>query len=242
MKTSIKLARFFKKVFLFGKLHYIFAPFENVFRNAAYLSKLSKFAYENKAITTCNDFPTWKFDYTRREKAYDFIIENYIKNEAIQYLEFGVCGGNSFKWWLQHLTNKESSFHGFDTFEGLPEDWGPFKKGDMGTNSQIPDVNDQRAHFYKGLFQQTFPNFVNKLSTTNKKIIHLDADLYSSTLYILTSIAPYLQNGDIVIFDEFLVPTHEFLAFENFTKSYYINLQLIAAANNYYFAAFEVKK
>jgi hypothetical protein len=41
-------------------------------------------------------------------------------------------------------------------------------------------------------------------------------------------------------FDEFAVPNHEFKAFHDFVQSYYTNLELIAAANNYYFAAFKV--
>ena len=68
----------------------------------------------------------------------------------------------------------------------------------------------------------------------------MDADLYSATLYSLTSIAPFLKKDDIIFFDEFAVPTHEFKAFYDFLQSYYINLELIAAANNYYFAAFKV--
>ena len=69
----------------------------------------------------------------------------------------------------------------------------------------------------------------------------MDADLYSSTLYVLSSLAPYLKSGDIIFFDEFAVPTHEFRAYLDFTESYYIDLELIGAANNYYFAAFRVK-
>ena len=42
----------------------------------------------------------------------------------------------------------------------------------------------------------------------------MDADLYSSTLYVLTMLAPYLKAGDIVMFDEFTVPRHEYLAFK----------------------------
>jgi len=68
----------------------------------------------------------------------------------------------------------------------------------------------------------------------------MDADLYSATLYVLTSIAPLLKKDDIIFFDEFAVPTHEFKAYLDFVQSYYINLELIAAANNYYFAAFKV--
>ena len=68
----------------------------------------------------------------------------------------------------------------------------------------------------------------------------LDADLYSATLYVLTSIAPFLKKDDIILFDEFAVPTHEFKAYYEFVQSFYIKMDLIAAANNYYFSAFKV--
>jgi hypothetical protein len=68
----------------------------------------------------------------------------------------------------------------------------------------------------------------------------LDADLFSSTLFTLTSLAPFLKKGDIILFDEFVVPTHEYLAYQQFIESYYIKLELIGVANNYYFVAFKV--
>jgi hypothetical protein len=69
----------------------------------------------------------------------------------------------------------------------------------------------------------------------------MDADLYSSTLYVLTMLAPFLHEGDIIMFDEFTVPRHEFLAFKNFSESFYLKFEMIAAANNYFFIAFKLK-
>jgi len=43
------------------------------------------------------------------------------------------------------------------------------------------------------------------------------------------------------MFDEFTVPRHEYLAFKNFRESYYLDFELIAAANNYFFVAFRLK-
>ncbi len=51
----------------------------------------------------------------------------------------------------------------------------------------------------------------------------------------------FLKKDDIIFFDEFVVPTHEFMAYQHFINSYYCNLELIGAANNYYFVAFKVK-
>ncbi|MFC0771448.1 TylF/MycF/NovP-related O-methyltransferase [Terrimonas alba] len=204
------------------------------------MSRLSRWAHEQKNKSSFNDFFAYKSDYNKRFSLYQHITSAETKNEPIEYLEFGVAGGSSFKWWVEHNTNPQSRFHGFDTFEGLPEAWGPFKAGDMSTGSKQPDIKDARVKFYKGLFQQTLPGFIQQYNSTNRKLIHMDADLYTSTLFTLTSLAPLLKKGDIILFDEYLVPSHEFLAFDNFIKSYYINTEFIGAANNYLFTAFKI--
>ena len=88
--------------------------------------------------------------------------------------------------------------------------------------------------------QPALTDFIKTFDNTNKTVLMLDADLYSATLYTLASFAPYLKKGDIIFFDEFVVPTHEFMAYENFIKAWYFDLELIGAANNYYFVAFKV--
>ena len=168
------------------------------------------------------------------------LIETEKLNEAIDYIEFGVSKGDSFRWWVHNITDPGARFYGFDTFTGLPEDWGTFKKGDMANNNKPPEVNDERCKFYQGLFQQTLPGFMNTYSPNNRRVIHMDADLYTSTLYTLTSITPILQKGDIVIFDEFNVPMHEFKAFIEWTEAYYIRYEVLGAVNNFYQVAFKI--
>jgi hypothetical protein len=72
------------------------------------------------------------------------------------------------------------------------------------------------------------------------KIIHMDADLYTSTLFVLTSVSPVLRKGDIIIFDEFNVPMHEFKAFSEWISSYYIKYEVIGAGNNFYQIAIRI--
>lgn len=109
--------------------------------------------------------------------------------------------------------------------------------------AQIPIFNDSRFEFFKALFQDTLPNFLQnkKIRKETKKIIHLDADLFSSTLFVLTSLSPYLKKGDILVFDEFNVPNHEFFAFKVFSDSYYIKTRIIGAVNNYYQVALMIE-
>jgi O-methyltransferase len=234
------IIRYIKIIFIRLRLHKVFNPFSSVLSNIYYLSKLSEWAAQNKDVAF-NDFPS-KWDYEKRYPLYKKILENEgLFDRPIHYLEFGVAGGQSFKWFLKENKHEQSCFSGFDTFTGLPEDFGVYKKGMFNTQNQVPLINDTRGNFYQGLFQQTLPLFLNSFENDKKKIIMLDADLYSATLFVLTSFAPLLSKGDIIFFDEFSVPTHEYKAFHEFQQAYpHINLQLIGAANNFYFTAFKV--
>ena len=165
-----------------------------------------------------------------------------LDSSSIDYFEFGVSGGHSFKWWLDHNKNSDSKFYGFDTFEGLPEAFGPFGKGSMAVAIESLHINDPRASFYKGLFQDTLIPFLEQYKGEKKKLIHLDADLFSATLFSLSQLYRFLNDGDILLFDEFAVPKHEFMAFKIFTESFYVNYEVIGAANNYLFLAVKIKK
>jgi O-methyltransferase len=226
-----------KGYFFVLKLHRLL-PYR-LLRFSSQMGELSNWINNHKNIKF-SDFYSSGFDYLKRNTLYSYIIENHINNNSIDYLEFGVSKGVSFRWWAENITDKNSRFFGFDTFTGLPEDWGNFKKGDMDNNNEIPQMNDPRCSFYQGLFQQTLPVFLQSYSTGAKKIIHMDADLYSSTLFVLTSISPLLEKGDIIIFDEFNVPMHEFKAFSEWVTSYYIKYEVIGSVNNFYQMAIRI--
>jgi len=232
------LIRYTKLIFIWLQLHRIFGWLNGMLANLYFLSQFSAWAYKNRKVAY-NDFPS-KWDYYKRNNMYQWVIEQEQLTSPINYIEFGVAAGHSFKWWLAQNTDSQSKFYGFDTFDGLPEDWGPFKKGSFSNNNALPEINDARGKFYTGLFQQTVPGFLKELDNSKRNVIMMDADLYSATLYALTMLSPYLKKGDIIFFDEFVVPTHEFKAYLDFVQSHYVNLELIAAANNYYFTAFKV--
>jgi hypothetical protein len=231
--------RYSKLFFIRLQLHRVFGLFEGLLETLLYLTRFSRWASQQKKQLP-NDFPS-KWDYDKRYPLYEKVLAAEVANEPVNYLEFGVAYGQSFRWFMQQQRHPDSRFHGFDTFDGLPEDWGHYKKGMFSNNMQAPVIDDARGKFYTGLFQQTLPGFLqHDFDPSRKNIIMMDADLYSATLYVLTLLAPFLKKGDIIFFDEFVVPTHEFKAYLDFIQSYYLNLELIGAANNYYFAAFKV--
>jgi len=234
---------FLKGVILFLRPGVFFNFLSNPLLFLSNVLKLSKWISVHNDKNVLNDFYRPVRNYSDRIKLYEYVIKKEnIENEPVCYLEFGVFQAQSFIWWLKKNTNRDSVFFGFDTFEGLPESWGTYSKGDM--EARIPEIEDNRYKFVKGLFQETLHKFIetHDLNNGKRKIIHLDADLFSSTLFVLTTLAGYLNEGDILIFDEFNVPNHEFYAFRIFTDTFYIKYELLGAVNNFYQVAFKIIK
>ena len=168
-----------------------------------------------------------------RYALYEYINDEYVRNQPISYLEFGVWQGESLTRWTELNTNRSSRFYGFDTFEGIPEDWNKLTpKGTFDTGGEPPPVCDQRVQFVKGLFQDTLHDFLDRTQWTGLPIIHIDCDLYSSTLYSLSVVDRILQVGSIIIFDEFYDLTHEFAAFDDYVRSFYRTWDALACTPN----------
>ena len=116
------------------------------------------------------------------------------------WVEFGVASGRSINYISKFTTDQ---VYGFDSFEGLPEKWRDgFEKGAFDQNGSLPLVNSN-VELVKGWFENTLLPFIRQ---HDKKVsfIHLDADLYSSTKYILNVLKDYFDKDCVVVFDELL--------------------------------------
>jgi O-methyltransferase len=241
---KLRIIKLLKDFLLWSGVLRIFSVFNHLFFFLRNFNVLRSWIGEaNRKKLLINDFYSWKRDYPKRYKLFDTVAAVYhLDKKELLYLEFGVASGSSFFWWMKKNTHPDSAFRGFDSFEGLPEDWGGFKKGAMSFN-QV-ESNDGRAEFVRGIFQESLNPFIesNRNLLQNKpKIIHLDADLFSSTIFVLSQLYPFLKPGDLIFFDEFNVANHEFLAFKIFTESFYVKLRPVGAVNNFYQTAFIVE-
>ncbi|NTW50206.1 MAG: macrocin O-methyltransferase [Chlorobiales bacterium] len=242
MAISLQLERSVKLFLINAKVHRFTRPFANILKKIGFLIDLSEWCAARETVQIDRHEKT--FLHNKRYQLYEFLFKNHGLNAPVSYLEFGVASGNSIKWWVEHNADPNSRFVGFDTFTGLPEDWsGGFREGAFSTGGKMPLINDSRCCFQKGLFQETLPAFLSTYQPPpeRKQIIHLDADLYSSTLYVLTSLAGILKAGDVLIFDEFNVPLHEFRAFHDFVAAYRIEYKVIGAVNSFHAVAIELK-
>ena len=235
----IRLARRGKQVFVRWKIHRLLAPLNPVLMRLSFMTKLGRWQEHHAHAQRDAEAPEQR--RAKRYELYEFLLASEHLDAAIDYLEFGVGRGNSLTWWVRNNRHPSSQFVGFDTFTGLPEPWGGFERGAFSTGGQPPDVQDERCRFEKGLFQDTLGGFLKTYTSERRKVIHLDADLYSATLFVLTRLAPILRSGDLLLFDEFGVPTGEFRAFSDFVSAYRLQYDVLGAVNNYLQVAIKVR-
>jgi O-methyltransferase len=151
----------------------------------------------------------------------------------LDYLEFGVFEGKSLACWCDLNANPRSRFFGFDSFEGLPEQWNGAPAGTYSASGKLPAIDDARVQFIVGWFQQSLPKFLATYRPENPLVIHNDSDLYSSTLFTLTSLNSFIKPGTLVIFDEFYDPIHEYRALFEYACSYMRKFRVVAATPNF---------
>jgi hypothetical protein len=159
-----------------------------------------------------------------------------VQDKKVLYLEFGVAKGRSISWWSQALKNPRAMLAGFDSFEGLPEDAGPWTKGQFAGDGKPPVIGDPRVHFYKGWFDQTLPTFV--LPEHETLVVNMDADLYSSTIYVLRWLRPHFREGTFLYFDEMNHLDHEPRAFDEFCAESGLRFKPVCADKTLAFVLF----
>ena len=145
------------------------------------------------------------------------------------YIEFGVFSGTSINFFSKNLNNKK--IYGFDSFEGLKEDWvgTSVPKGTFNLNKKIPKLENNVVPI-AGWIQDTLPIF---LKEKNPKInfVHMDVDTYESSKFILEAIKPNLVKGAIILFDELY-------NFEGWDVGEYKALREVFNDNEYKFLSF----
>jgi len=141
-------------------------------------------------------------------------------------LEFGVGRGKSMRWIAPRI---DGPVHGFDSFEGIQEHWNGNPIGDF-AQKRLPKVPDN-VEFHVGYFDTTLPGFLEK-HTGPVTFLHVDCDLYSSTVTIFDALGDRLQPGAIVLFDEYYNfhrwQQHEFRAFKEFVEKKQVRYEYIA--------------
>ena len=163
--------------------------------------------------------------------AYREYISKIIETKNGLFLEFGVFEGKSINHMSKLLPKKQ--IYGFDSFEGLPEDWYTgYEKGKFDLNGNMPVCNEN-VTLIKGWFNDTLPDFLQK-HHENVAWVHMDCDVYSSTKYVLDTLYNRLDTGTIVMFDEFVghigYEKDEMCAFQEFIENTKLKFKYIACS------------
>jgi hypothetical protein len=179
--------------------------------------------------------PPKTFEPPDLEAFRDFVALT-IGDVRVNYLEFGVATGKSLRAMVSRFRSPDARFFGFDSFEGLPEDWSPHPKvslkiGHFSQRGNTPDIGDGRVEFIKGWFQNTLPPFLagGKVGAPCPHLVHYDADLYSATLFIATTLWHFLPAYYFVM-DEFMYD--EIVAFRDFAQAYPVKIRFLARSSD----------
>lgn len=120
-------------------------------------------------------------------------------------LEFGVFEGQSINFvadWLKAKGDRRR-VHGFDSFEGLEEDWSgeALPAGFFDQGGRMPPVRES-VTLVKGWIENTLPPFLAEQGDAPVALIHIDTDTYTPAKLVLSTLKSRMRPGSIVIFDE----------------------------------------
>lgn len=161
----------------------------------------------------------YKFPYIRGDKGTMDVrfrelawLAPFIRNDGWN-LEFGVHTGSTINCLALH--RKDLQFAGFDSFEGLPEDWDMGQKtvttAAFDRGGEMPEVAEN-VSLVKGFFDTSIPQWLKEQAedgyerprSENQSIsyLHIDSDIYSSAVTVFDELNDYIKPGTIIRFDE----------------------------------------
>jgi len=121
-------------------------------------------------------------------------------------MEFGVWQGKT----MTSISNYffKQTVWGFDSFVGLPESWftkssqqGPsHPAGKFSLEGNLP-TSMSNVKLVAGWFSDTVPKWLEQ-NSGDIRFLHIDSDLYSSALTVLTLLNDRIVPGTVIVFDE----------------------------------------
>jgi len=176
--------------------------------------------YISTKSADCKVLPTKaKHDY------FKFINDELLKNQPIDYLEFGVYEGGTITDWPKININKDSRFFAFDLFP---------------PKYPVPKMDDARVTFIKGLFQDTLHDFLKNFNPRSKLVIFINLNKHHDALFCLSQLDPILTEGSLIMFDQFGNLQQEFIAFHNYLKSHKRDFRFVCQSESWRKATVEL--
>lgn len=178
----------------------------------------------------------------------DYIYRDWLLNTQLcgkgAFLELGVHSGRTINQIARAKPN--DTIHGFDSFEGLPEDWtSRMPKGFFHRHGNLPKVRDNVV-LHKGWFDKTLPMWKADYGDTPIQFLHIDCDLYSSTVTILNNLKNNIVPGTVIAFDEYINhmtwELDEFKAWQEHVAKHNVDYEYIGRVSRHQKVAIRVIK
>ena len=196
---------------------------------AARLASEESARYVQKHMRAVPNFAT---DYDLHEWVVKTQLYPSLNNGAV--LEFGVATGRTLNHFARLLPRQR--IHGFDSFQGLPEDWTSRMPRGFFRRDKLPAVA-YNCQLWVGWFDKTLPEYMVKHGDDTIQLLHIDCDLYSSTVTVLETLRKNLAYGTIIIFDEYMNypgwQQDEFRAWQEFCEKYNIQYEYVARVSRH---------
>jgi hypothetical protein len=148
-------------------------------------------------------------------------------------LEFGVATGRTLNHFARLLPGK--TVYGFDGFQGLPEDWTSRMRRGFFARDSLPVVRSN-CQLVVGWFDQTLPRWI-KSNHQPVALLHVDCDLYSSTVTILNNLKHQIVPGTVIVFDEYINypgwQLDEFKAWQEYVAKHKIRYEYIGRVSRH---------
>lgn len=153
------------------------------------------------------------------------------ENRTVQILEFGVWTGYSINYMAGNCP--EAFVVGFDSFEGLEEDWigTPLAKKAFHLKGKTPKVGSN-VELVIGKFEESLPRWLAQNEDRKIDLVHIDSDTYKPAKFVLNMLVRNLEEGSIIIFDEYFgYPSwrlNEWRAWQEIVKSLHVEYRYLA--------------
>lgn len=187
--------------------------------------------------------PNFDTDYD----LHDWVGRTQLDADLLQegtILEFGVATGRTLNHFARLLPSH--TVHGFDGFVGLPEDWTSRMRKGFFARSSLPSVRDN-CQLWVGWFDATLPGFCKTVQKDKPiALLHVDCDLYSSTVTVLDNLKKNIVPGTVIVFDEYINypgwQKDEFKAWQEHCKKHKVKYEYIGYVSKHQKVAVRVLK
>jgi len=146
--------------------------------------------------------------FRQKPRNQEYAIRRAVSNQVENghYIELGVASGASCRLFAKALAKKSLSITGFDSFEGLEEDWTGIQSGRAAgaftQSGELPEV-PENVTLVKGWVHDTLPLYLENIGDDARiSFVHMDMDTYTPTRFALEAIKPFLTSGTVILFDE----------------------------------------